>query len=138
MSISSLMSNDEEPVPRHVSHSRRSSRHSNGHVVKQERPPSPPPPQHLPADNVPPTAKAPASTNGEVLTPAPVQMAAGNAKTKADEHAVETVLAQIEADADLSLDPDARIAWRDDYVQRSNKRAHALSEIEANKRKVCA
>ena len=139
MSISSLMSNDDGPVHRHVSHSRRSSRASNGHVpgFKQERPPSPLPPPHMPAANplhmIP---KAPTPVNGDMALAAAVQPVPSRAWSRPREGSIDGHLANIEAAEDFTPTAKELALWKDEYAQRGIKRSHELNAAEAAKRKV--
>ncbi|KIW09527.1 uncharacterized protein PV09_00402 [Verruconis gallopava] len=133
MSISSLMSNEDTPVHRNVSHSRRSSRASNGHtVLKQERPPSPPSKSVPPTHHVQVVPPAPASVNGDVHEPV---QPLSYSRSRADGREVDLELARIDAEGDSDLEADARIRWRQDYVERGIKRTLALAKGEEEKRK---
>lgn len=125
-----------EPEPS-AYNSRRSSRASVNHnAVKQEQlaalaPPRTPTQAHA--------YVAPAATplqNGDshhVAAPPPVLLLP---RPKPDEKDVEAELAKMEALDIGNLDADGQELWREEYIQRSLKRARELGFNEAAKRKV--
>lgn len=135
-----MSGNEPEPSAynsRGAIESRRSSRASITHIaLKQE---------HLPALAPPRTPTqahaiiAPAATplqNGNSHHVAPAPSVLPLPRPKPDEKDVEAELAKIEALDMSNLDAAGRELWREEYIQRSLKRARELGFNEAAKRKV--
>jgi DNA helicase INO80 len=127
-----------EPEPS-TYNSRRSSKASVTHLsLKQD---------HLPALAAPRTptqahdANAFTATpmkNGELHHVAALSSVLPLPRPKPDEKDVEAELAKLEASDIGNLDAAGQELWREEYIQRSLKRAREIGFNEAAKRKVCS
>jgi DNA helicase INO80 len=143
MSISSIMSGNEPETSTYSSRgaidSRRSSKASISHIsIKQDHlpalvPPHTPPQAH--ADIAPVATPLQNGDSHHVAAPSSVLPLP---RPKPDEKDVEVELAKLEASGIGSLDTAGQELWREEYVQRSLKRARELGFNEAIKRKVCS
>jgi hypothetical protein len=109
-------------------------------VLKQERPVSPLQPHMPPTNSIHMIPKAPPSLNGDVLPSAPLppfSAPISHSRSRADEREVEAELARIDGDGDSDLEADARIYWKNDFLERGIKRSMSLKAAEATRRKVC-
>jgi hypothetical protein len=141
MSISSIMSGNDDPLPSYakpVQDSRRSSRASNSHPPKVDRLPSPPPPVTPVQAQAPLEFSKPETlVNGHGSKVVEVNGAVPfHGKARPDFIDVEATLARIDMLEQSDLETDGFKEYKNEYKLRSQKRACELTEGEGGKRKV--
>jgi chromatin-remodeling ATPase INO80 len=141
MSISSIMSGNDDPAPSYpkpLQDSRRSSRASNSHPPKVDRRSSPPPPV-TPVQTHTPSASSKPETlvNGHGSKAVEVNGAAlSQGKARPDFLDVEAALTRIDMLEQSDVENAGFEDYRNEYKLRSQKRARELTEGEDGKRKV--
>jgi hypothetical protein len=150
MSLSNIMSNtDHAPpapsayTPLPAQESRRSPKTSNNHIMpKQDHITSPVPP-HTPLhvqnsiDDIPQTALQPLPNGNKDITSDTIALVQATlARPRPDEKEVESEIAKIDVANVVDIDPQRQEEWKENYRQRSIKRANDVEAAEEGKRKV--